>query len=106
MSASVSNKGALGARAFIYGAWGVQTREVRAGESYGTLNSFQLHFGLGLSSVVDSVVVNWPSGIQSVVVNPAVDQFLNVLEVNPCTLSSASVTTSGPTSFVRADRLF
>lgn len=99
LSASVSNKGALGARAFIYGAWGVQTREVRAGESYGTLNSFQLHFGLGLSSVVDSVVVNWPSGIQSVVVNPAVDQFLNVLEVNPCTLSSASVTTSGPTSF-------
>ena len=38
-----SNKGAVGARVTIYGPWGIQIREVRAGESYGTCNSSQLH---------------------------------------------------------------
>jgi hypothetical protein len=96
MVASLSNKSALGARAYIYGSWGVQTREVRAGESYGTLNSSQLHFGLGAATVIDSVVVNWPAGGHTVLVSPAIDQFLNVLETNPCTLSGASVTAGGP----------
>jgi hypothetical protein len=96
LTASLSNNDALGARAYIYGAWGVQTREVRAGESYGTRNSSQLHFGLGTATAIDSVVVNWPSGVQTVIDNPNVDQFLNVFETNPCTLSGASVTANGP----------
>jgi hypothetical protein len=96
LTANYSNNDALGARAYIYGSWGVQTREVRAGESYGTRNSSQLHFGLGAATTIDSVVVNWPSGYQSVINNPGVDQFLNVTEVNPCTLSGASVSASGP----------
>ncbi|MBC7863319.1 MAG: VCBS repeat-containing protein [Bacteroidia bacterium] len=99
LTGTISTKGGLGARAFIYGAWGVQTREVRASESYGTLNSFQLHFGLGAATTIDSVVVNWPSGVQTVIVTPAADQFLNVIEVNPCTLTSASISPSGPTTF-------
>ena len=98
LTSAVSNKSGLGARAFIYGAWGVQTREVRASESYGTLNSFQLHFGLGATTAIDSVVVNWPSGVHTVIATPAADQFLNVFEQNPCTLSGASVSPSGPQS--------
>lgn len=98
MLPTLSNNEAAGARAFIYGAWGVQTREVRSGESYGTLNSGQLHFGLGTASVVDSVVVNWPSGVRTVIVNPIVNQFLNVSEQNPCALSGASITSSGQTN--------
>ena len=94
---SISNNNSLGAKVKIYGSWGVQVREVRAGESYGTSNSMQLHFGLGSSTTVDSVVVNWPSGINSVVTNPVVDQFLNIGEQNPCTLTSASITPSGST---------
>ncbi|MDP2386758.1 MAG: FG-GAP-like repeat-containing protein [Bacteroidota bacterium] len=99
LTSTISNAGSLGARAYIYGAWGVQTREVRAGESYGTLNSSQLHFGLGAETVIDSVVVNWPSGEQTVVVLPVADQFLNVIEQNSCTLSGATVNASGPLTF-------
>lgn len=38
----------------------------------------RLHFGLGTSQNVDSVVVNWPDGKYSVMKNVAVNQFLTV----------------------------
>lgn len=98
MAPTNSNNDALGARAFIYGTWGVQTREVRAGESYGTQNSAALHFGLGSATSIDSIVVNWPSGAHNVIVGPAIDQFLSVGESNQCTLSNVTATPSGSTN--------
>ena len=98
LGASLSNNNALGAKVKIYGSWGVQVREVRAGESYGTSNSMQLHFGLGSATVIDSLVVNWPSGIITHIAGPGIDQFLNVSEQNPCTLSNVIITPSGSTT--------
>ncbi len=40
----------------------MQTREVHAGEGYGITNSFTMHFGLGNTTTVDSLVVHWPCG--------------------------------------------
>jgi hypothetical protein len=57
-----SNKNAIGAIVKIYGPWGVQVREVRSGEAYGIQNSFTMHFGLGVNTSVDSVLIQWPSG--------------------------------------------
>ncbi|MBK9150664.1 MAG: VCBS repeat-containing protein [Saprospiraceae bacterium] len=57
-----SNRSAVGARILLYSPLGVQTRYIKGGESYGILNSFQQHFGLGVHPVADSVVVLWPSG--------------------------------------------
>ncbi len=57
-----NNVNAIGSRIEIYGSWGVQVREVRSGESYGIMNSFISHFGLGESSTVDSLIVRWPVG--------------------------------------------
>ncbi|MFL5754380.1 MAG: FG-GAP-like repeat-containing protein [Bacteroidia bacterium] len=105
MIPSLSNKDALGTKARIYGSWGVQTREVRAGESYGTMNSGHLHFGLGGATAIDSVVVTWPSGIKTVIANPGADQFLNVGEQNPCTLSGASISPSGSTNLCTGDSI-
>jgi len=90
-----TNKDAIGARAKIYGAWGVQLREVRAGESYGTNNSSTLHFGLGTATAIDSMVINWPSGVSQTIYNPSVNQFLTVKE-NDCISPEAIVTASGP----------
>lgn len=58
-----SNKSAIGSIVKIYGGWGVQVREVRGGEAYGIQNTFSVHFGLGIYTSIDSVVVIWPSGI-------------------------------------------
>ena len=57
-----NNRNAIGARVEIYGEWGVQIREIRSGESYGIMNSFVAHFGLGDATAIDSLIVRWPVG--------------------------------------------
>jgi hypothetical protein len=79
---TVSNIGAVGARVTIYGPWGKQVREVRAGEAYGTGNSFQLHFGLGQYTTVDSARIDWPSHLTTRFTNLASDQFVTSIEGN------------------------
>ncbi len=109
LQGTTSNTMGVGARAFIYGAWGVQTREVRSSESYGTVNSLHLHFGLGTDTVVDSVVVRWPSGQVSKILCPIpANQFINVVEGNPSCLlacSSVNITASGSTTICPGDVL-
>lgn len=94
LKGTVSNHDAIGARALIYGDWGVQLREVKAGESYGTVNSSMLHFGIGQSTSVDSVVIKWPSGNSQTIINPSPDQFLTIKE-NDCVSPEAIVTYTG-----------
>ena len=80
----VTNRMGVGARIEIHGEWGVQIREVRAGESYGISNSLAMHFGLGSATNVDYVVVKWPSGVVDVVEDVSADQFININEANSC----------------------
>ncbi len=95
LKGTVSNIGAIGAKAFLYSSLGTQVREVRSGESYGTCNSGQLHFGLGSVTTIDSVVVRWPSGTTQTLINPAADQFIRVVE-GDCVSPSSNITVSGP----------
>lgn len=95
LEGTVSNADAVGARVEIFGPWGMQTREVRAGESYGINNTFQVHFGLGQSETIDSLVIDWPAGGVQVIENPLVNQTLSVIE-NTCVADPAFVSTDGP----------
>ena len=92
---TTSNEGAYGARAEIYGAWGKQIREVHAGESYGTCNTSNLHFGLGVNTSIDSVIVRWPSGTVTTIINPAADQFITIKE-GSCVSPDLTIGASGP----------
>lgn len=96
---TISNKGAIGARANIYGAWGVQIREVRSGDSYGTANSAMLHFGLGTATTIDSIVVRFPSGITQTIINPQIDQFIKIIE-NDCVSPDPGVSYSQTANFL------
>jgi ASPIC and UnbV/Secretion system C-terminal sorting domain/FG-GAP-like repeat/Ig-like domain CHU_C associated len=81
LTGTVSNFGAIGARVTIYGPWGKQIREVRAGETYGTSNSMQLHFGLGANTSVDSARIDWPSHMYTNhFPSLQADQFVTVIE--------------------------
>ena len=95
LKGTVSNKTALGARVTLYGPWGKQIREVRAGESYGACNSSELHFGLGSNTHVDSAVVHWPSGMITHIPNPTINQFVVVTE-GQCISPDNVVTAVGP----------
>ncbi|RMG87180.1 MAG: DUF11 domain-containing protein [Bacteroidetes bacterium] len=83
LTGTVSNINGIGARIELYGTWGKQIREVRAGEGYGIMNSFTRFFGLGNATAIDKVVVRWPSGIVNEVLNPAPNQYLNITETPP-----------------------
>lgn len=93
---TVSNMNAVGAKVKIYGDWGTQVREVRAGESYGIVNTFHLHFGLGQSESIDLVEVEWPSGIVTEIENPEINTVHNLVE-GECNLAGLSITSDGPT---------
>ncbi|MDA0912842.1 MAG: FG-GAP-like repeat-containing protein [Bacteroidetes bacterium] len=78
-----SNKDAVGAKVILTGAFGTMIREVRAGESYGITNTFACMFGLGTHDAVEVATIKWPSGLEIVIDNPAIDQYHNLLEA-PC----------------------
>ena len=97
-----SNRSAVGAKVRLYGPAGAQVREVRAGESYGIMNSLQVHFGLGAFSQIDSVVVYWPSGAVDRLFQPKADQYLTLWE-GGCAIPRIELVASGNTVFCSGD---
>ena len=80
----LSNASAIGAkvraRATIAGSPRWQLREVRSCTSYGGHDALDVHIGLGDAAQVDSLVVEWPSGIRQVATVVAADQRLTIVE--------------------------
>jgi hypothetical protein len=88
----MSNKNGIGAIVKIYGAWGIQVREVRSGEGYGLQNSLSLYFGLGTATTIDSAVIIWPSGIVDHIANHNVDAAYTLNEgITPTGMQTAAV---------------
>lgn len=94
LEGTISNKMAIGTVVEIHGAFGVQVRDVRAGESYGITNTNQLHFGLGANEEVDYAIIHWPAGGTMVIENPAVDQYHFVTEQD-CPNEAVTISVSG-----------
>lgn len=105
LEGTVSNRKGVGARIELHGSWGIQIREVRAGESYGISNSLTQHFGLGAETAIEYVVVRWPSGIVDVVQNPAADQFITIAENSTCQLGGVEISAGGPPVLCPGDSL-
>lgn len=101
LTGTISNRSAIGAKVKLYGDWGVQVREVRAGESYGIVNTLTQHFGIGQATAIDSAVVRFPSGIVHTIIAPAPNQFISIIE-DQCIMQDVFVTSNG-TSILCAD---
>ena len=80
LEGTTCNRNGVGARVELHGAWGMQIREVRSGESYGIMNSLQQHFGIGTANAISRLVVRWPSGTVDELLNPAVNQSIVLVE--------------------------
>jgi hypothetical protein len=90
-----SNINGIGARVEIHGAWGTQIREVRSGESYGTSNALRAHFGLANHTNITKIVVKWPSGTVDELINPNINETVNIVEgsftLNTSSLANANI---------------
>lgn len=82
-----SNRDAIGSLVKVFIDGNQQVREVIAGRSYGIMNSTVSHFGVGMSELVDSIIVEWPSGIKTSILDPTtVNNSITITEngcVNP-----------------------
>jgi hypothetical protein len=83
---TISNRSAIGAKvrvkALINGKQTWQVREISGQTSGGfcAQNSLNTEFGFGDAQIIDSISINWPSGIQWDTVNVIPNQFLIITE--------------------------
>jgi hypothetical protein len=82
LSGVQSNRNAIGAKIKIKsnGIW--QYRWVQSGTGFAAQNSFQLNFGLGSNKLIDSITIQWPSGIYQVLKNIQSDQLISIIETS------------------------
>jgi len=69
-----SNRDAVGAKLRLRSGDHWQTRVVSTGSGYLSGSSRRVHFGLGEAERIDELVIEWPSGEQSVFTDLAVDR--------------------------------
>jgi hypothetical protein len=68
---TLSNRDAVGARVTIwFGGGQFRVDEIHAGQGYSGHSNYDMHFGLGTHTEVDSVHVHWPAGGVSTHVGP------------------------------------
>lgn len=91
-----SNINGIGARVELYGPWGKQIRDIRSGVGFRYMGTLNAHFGIGLSSRIDSVVVRWPSGNKDVICSPTKNTVLHI-EENSAPVATAAFTVSATT---------
>jgi hypothetical protein len=80
LTGTKSNRSAIGAVVRVESAGGRQMQMVRSGSSYCSQSELGLTFGLGRDTKVNSVDIEWPSGIKQHLANVAAGQYLNIQE--------------------------
>jgi hypothetical protein len=77
---SKSNRDGFGARIELTAEGSTRYAEVRAGSSFESSSDPRTHFGLGSATIVDAIVIRWPSGQVDKLGPEAADQELVVRE--------------------------
>jgi enediyne biosynthesis protein E4 len=72
---SKTNRDAMGARVRVVAGGTSQIREIAGGGSYLSQSDLRAHFGLGKALTVETVDVQWPSGLHQVFHNVEADKF-------------------------------
>lgn len=80
LNGTKSNRSGLGAVVRLQSALGKQWQTMHSGSSYCSQSDLALTFGLGHDRVVNSLTVEWPSGIRQEFKNVTPDQFLTIDE--------------------------
>lgn len=75
-----SNRDGIGVKAWVTAGGVTQMKEITGGGSYLSSSDRRLHFGLGGSSVAESVVLLWPSGVKQQLENVRGDRVVKVEE--------------------------
>jgi len=75
-----SNRDAVGSRVLVNAADTTQVREQNGGGHYRGQNYQRLHFGLAENTIIESIIVFWPSGIANKISNVPSNQIIEIKE--------------------------
>lgn len=75
-----SNRDGIGARVELFAGSKHELQERVAESGYLSQNDGRLHFGLGVATVIDKIIVRWPSGREQTLEKQPVDRVLTVEE--------------------------
>ncbi len=79
-----SNRSAIGtkikAKAIINNTPTWQLRQIAGGTGFNAQNSLNVEFGFGGTTIIDSLIIEWPSGLNETYVNVEVDKFYKAVE--------------------------
>jgi hypothetical protein len=75
-----SNRDGIGTRAKVSTSHGSQYNQATTAVGYNSSSDKRVHFGLGQSTVIDRIELQWPSGIKQVLTQVKADQVLEVKE--------------------------
>ncbi|MDX1940643.1 MAG: FG-GAP-like repeat-containing protein [Saprospiraceae bacterium] len=94
-----SNRSAIGAKVkakITFGNRGVwQLREVSTQNTFCGQNNLDVHFGMGSATSLDSLVIEWPSGIKQILTNINSKQTLTIQESSTTPASDISLQNGG-----------
>jgi len=79
---TISNQSAIGAKVFVKsnGIW--QMREINAQSGFGGQSAMSAHFGIGQSTSIDSIRIEWPSGYVQYETQININQHIEIEEDN------------------------
>jgi len=80
LSGEESNQSGIGALVTAYWDGKTQRQVVSGGIGYCSQNQRRVHFGLGSTTTVDSVTIEWPSGIRQSINDPSTDTIHQISE--------------------------
>jgi len=80
LQGTASNVSGLGAGATAFFEGNIACRQLGSGTGFTGASEPVLHFGLGSATTVDSLVIDWPSGMRQSLLAVAADQLLAVVE--------------------------
>jgi hypothetical protein len=84
LNGTTTNKSAIGTKirvkATINGNVVWQMREISAQSSYCSQNDLRAHFGFGNATIIETIIVEWLSGVQETYSNIPVDQFISITQ--------------------------
>jgi hypothetical protein len=87
---TVSNRTAIGARiqakSFVNGNHITQTREITPINGHLSYANLRVHFGLGDTDIIDTLLIRWPSGIVDTYLNVEANQFYRAIEDEELTI--------------------
>ncbi len=96
LEGSVSNRQAIGAKVFLYhGGNMISMDEKHAGHGFASQHTQWVHFGVGEIQMLDSIVIQWPSGQNETHTQLLTNKRYHIVENSSFTTSVGSISLAG-----------